>query len=91
MPLAGFLSTAPRPTVATLAQVIMEKRTLDQQVAAILPELLAAVNADGGWGDALGYTSNALDGGMILEALGLANVKPNETLSYLIGWLLPTQ
>lgn len=91
VPLAGFLSTAPRPSVETLARVMVAQRSLERDVAALLPELLAMGNADGGWGDMLGYASNPLDSGMALEALGLAGVSPNETLSTLIGWLLSTQ
>lgn len=86
-----FINTESYHTTEVLSRKIIANSLAGNDVTTLVTELFAVQNIDGGYGDLLGYQSNALDTAFALKALSGAGVKTGVVVGNALSFLQSQQ
>lgn len=87
----NFLASEAYHGTEYLARKIIAGAEAAIPVDSLVAELLTHQNADGGFGELVGFQSTALDTGFALEALAASVNLNHASIGYVAGYLLQTQ
>jgi hypothetical protein len=87
----AFVSAYPEHNTEFIGRTAAISALSGHPVSSLVTELFASQNADGGWGDRLGYGSSVLDTSFVLDALATAGYGAGPQVASAVGLVLQRQ